>query len=204
MKRLKALSSADALAMAICLEGANAARYSVWADRFRPYNKEFSSLLDGLAQEDRLSHTKLKKIFTKKYNKELDSSIMDQFDDIVDRSNPDLEHFFVLDEEMSKSIMYSVLKAEYETLAFFQKALHETKDDGLKKIFRMLADYEKQHVNEIRESLEHEKGTLKGRTAEDIESADQEIDDQKMFGEAYKSTRWQNGPKKPIKRIKRR
>ncbi|MBU0506078.1 MAG: hypothetical protein ABII18_04715 [bacterium] len=202
MKRLKALSSADALAMAICLEGANAARYSVWADRFRPYNKEFSSLLDGLAQEDRLSHTKLKKIFTKKYNQEPNSSLVEKFDDIVDRSNPDLEHFFVLDEEMSKSIMYSVLKAEYETLAFFQKAFHETDDVGLKKIFQMLTDYERQHVNEIRESLEHEKGLLRAKTAEDIESEDQDIDDQKMFGEAYKNTRWQNAPQKPTKRLK--
>ncbi len=193
MKRLSQLTPAETLAMAICIEGANAARHSIWADRFRPYSKEVSKVLDGFAEEDRLSQRKLKNLYHEKYHKKLSDEELQNFDEIVDKSNPDLEHFFVLDDEMSKKIMLSVLKAEYETLVFFQEALYNNKDENMKKVYEMLTDYEKQHVNELKESIEHQKDSIKRVKIEDPN--DEEGDEQRMFSLVHKSRKWRDKAK---------
>jgi len=194
MKRLSKMTAADTLAMAIGIEGANAAIYTIWADRFRPYNTELSELLDGFAQEEKLSQKKLKELYKQNFHKTLNVKSEPTQDDALETANEDLEHFFVLNESMSKKIINAVMKAEYDTLHFFQNAQLNTKDKNMEKTFHMLADFEKQHVNELKENLEHNQEIKPDVTEDPIKEDTAEWGEQKLFATAFNSDLWRNEP----------
>ena len=156
MKNFTNLSPDEVLAMAIGVEGTNAARYAIWADRFRPYNEDVSELFDELAEEEKLYQKKLMDIFTERYGNKKVVVDPERISKVVKDSNLDLEHFFVLDEKMEKGLLLEAMKAEFETFVFFKQALLSTKDPRLLELYNKLADFEEQHVNELKSSIEED------------------------------------------------
>jgi len=159
MQSFTKLSPEEVLSMAINIEGSNASRYSVWADRFRPYNPDVSKLLDELAEEEQIYQKRLSDIFKEKYGEKKVKSNPVRISKIVEDSSHDLDHFFVTDESMGKRILLSALKSEFETFVFFKQALLNTKDEKLAKLFNLLADFEEEHIREIRDSFESKSNT---------------------------------------------
>jgi len=156
MKSFTKLAPDEVLAIAIGVEGTNAARYAIWADRIRPYNEDVSELFDELAEEEKLYQKKLTDMFTERYGKKKVLVDPDRISKVVKDSNLDLEHFFVLDEKMEKGILLEAMKAEFETFVFFKQALLSTKDPRLMELYNKLADFEKQHVDELNSSIEED------------------------------------------------
>lgn len=156
MKRYKNLTPDEVLAQAIRIEEINSMKYSLWADRFRPYNKEVSELLDELSEEEKLYKLRLLDIYNKRCKepiRRVDSSrISREFkeDDLED------DHFFVVDESMGKKLLLRALKTEFDSFVFYKKAKMSTEDPSLLKVYELLADFEEEHVEQLRQNLEEE------------------------------------------------
>lgn len=154
MKSYVELTPDEVLSMAIGVEGTNATRYSIWADRLRNHNPEVAALFDELAEEEKLYQRRLTDIFVERYGDKKVDVDPDRIKKVIRDSNLDLDHFLVVDDKSSKKILLEALKAEFETFVFFKQALLSTKDTRLMKIYDMIANFEEQHVEELKSSLD--------------------------------------------------
>jgi hypothetical protein len=75
---------------------------------------------------------------------------------------------------------------------FFQKAQFNIEDVSLGKIFQMLVDYEKQHINELRETIDHEKDVVDNSATEEVREYQDDVDEQRFFPAACQSHKWRS------------
>lgn len=154
MIRPKSVSIKNVLSKAISLEEENVAKCLLWAERFRPYNKDMALLLEELAEEEKLYYKKLVDVYRKRFGEEgLKMSPLD-IDQVMDDCSLEDDHFYVIDEIMSRQALLDVIKAEFKSFVFYHQAKLKTTDPVLHEIYTLLADCEEQHVHELRCSLE--------------------------------------------------
>lgn len=153
MKSFSELTVEEVLDLAIGVAQTNSTRYRVWADQFRPYNDKVCSLLEELSLEEEMSTNRLKKIYMQRCGKSSKTPDPKRLEKIFKDDDTDQDHFFVVDDTQGKRILLDALKSEFESFVFFKQAGLNTKDASLSGLFDKLADYEEEHVREIKENL---------------------------------------------------
>ena len=149
MKHFSELSPQEVLAYAISIEENNAVQFEEWAQRFLPYNKEISDLLEEMAQEE-VEHGDILKVF---YDDLFDGAY-NGFDinNIFERPEPSpkyKEHFFIIDHETAVFILELVLSSEEYAKKFYTDVANQVKDETLKSVYTILANFEKDHALKI-------------------------------------------------------
>ncbi|MBF0105853.1 MAG: hypothetical protein HQM16_11060 [Deltaproteobacteria bacterium] len=155
MKQYFKINNCEMMTAAIKILGINAALFWVWSDRLGPYNPALSTFLNDLAHDEMLSQQKLINAYNKQNKTRFDLK-PDGIDRALDNACSEVEHFFVLNEEMEKNIILSVSKTLFDTFKFFQWADKTPDGTSAKEIFRQIAAYEKQHLDELKENIEHQ------------------------------------------------
>jgi len=142
------------LKKAIGLEEVNVVKCLLWAERFRPYREDISELLLELAEEERIYHKRLVEMYVARFGGQMMPKTEYEIDHMLDDKTIENDHYFVIDDVMSRRGLMDILKAEFESFVFFKQACDETKDPVLNDMYALLANCEGQHVHELRSSLE--------------------------------------------------
>lgn len=153
VKKFSDLKNKEVLALAIKIEDKNAIRYAEWADRFRPFNEKISRLLEEMSQEEILHKSKLEHLFYRIFHFDPSQVKVPVIRENIEEPKLPDEHFFVIDDAMSEELLYVALTAEIDARCFYKRALSQTNDPSLRKLYRLLSDFEDEHILKLFKQL---------------------------------------------------
>lgn len=153
MEMFAQLSPEGILSLAIAIEASNAERYQEWADRFEPFDAEVSHLLEELAKEEREHGKKLTDLYHNRFGKPVAEIQAEQLERQIERPELPDDHFFVIDPDVARNILWAALRTELKAREFYERLTEQTKDKPLLEVYKLLASFEEDHVQALQNRL---------------------------------------------------
>ncbi|HHH35419.1 MAG TPA: hypothetical protein ENK48_01155 [Gammaproteobacteria bacterium] len=150
------------VALAIELEQHCGLLYEEWARRFKPYDREISELLEGLAQEE-LEHAREFRALQEAPASGTPlpcDALPPEFDACLARLESIRDHFFVTGPVMATTILEAALKVENFTREFYRELEASTPEPAIAAVCRRLGSLEEAHVQDITARLAAERQKL--------------------------------------------
>lgn len=147
------LSAREVLALAVSIERRNAERYRDWSMRFKTYNLDISDLLAELASEEQSHQAYLTGYYHARYGN--DPLHMDPTQVRAGQDIPGIpeDHYFVESTATARAILEAAVSVEVRAHRFYEQIIAACDDPELCELYRMLLDFEADHVKMMEDRL---------------------------------------------------